>query len=185
MPGSLFILPPAPSRSGAKPRDSRGYVLLLVMVFLLLLAMLAATALRVSALEFRMAGNDQFREQALQQAQGIARVLAVTPAHFPLDLAVGDSLCGQGQSCPQPILPPVPSTQTLPEGAALDYRITRRGPPLGPVAEFRLPQARASGAGGWRVANFEVQVTIDGAAVGLGSARVVQGVALLVPVESP
>ncbi|MDO8862481.1 hypothetical protein Q6D67_12290 [Haliea sp. E1-2-M8] len=171
-------------RCGAKSQRPRGYILLLVMVFLLLLAVLAATALRVSALEFRLAGNDQFREQALQQALGIARALALNPAHFPLDLAVGDSLCGEGATCTRPVLPAAPSGHAPPGGSTLDYRITRRGPPLAPVPDFRLPQARASGASGWQAASFEVQVSIDGTEVGLGSAQVVQGVALLVPAQS-
>lgn len=155
------------------------------MVFLLLLALIAGTALRVSALEFRMAGNDQFREQALQQALGVARALAVNPAHFPLDLAVGDSLCGEGSACARPVLPAAPAGHAAPSGGALDYRITRRGPPLAPVPDFRLPRARVSGASGWQAARFEVQVSIDGTGVGLGSARVVHGVALLVPALSP
>lgn len=155
------------------------------MVFLLLLAVIAGTALRVSALEFRMAGNDQFREQALQRALGIAQALAVNPQHFPLDLGVGDSLCGAGSSCARPVLPAVPTADTLPAGTVLDYSITRRGPLLAPVADLRLAEASASGASGWRAASFEVQVAIDGTALGLGSARVVQGVALLLPVESP
>lgn len=172
-------------RCRATAQWSGGYILLLVMVFLLLLAVIAATALRVSALDFRMAGNDQFREQALQQALGIARALAVNPAYFPLDLAVGDSLCGQDSACARPVLPAAPAAYAPPEGSVLNYRITRHGPLLAPVPDFRLSQARASGAGGWQAANFEVQVAIDGTAVGLGSAQVVQGVALLVPAQFP
>ncbi|MEQ9465431.1 MAG: hypothetical protein RJQ10_17350 [Haliea sp.] len=162
-----------------------GYILLLVMVFLLLLALIAGTVLRVSALEFRMAGNDQFREQALQQARGIAQALAANPAHFPLDLAVGDSLCGEGTACARPILSAAPAGHSLPENVVVDYRITRMGPRLAPAPGLRLPQAEVSGVAGWRVANFEVQVAIDGSPVALGSARVVQGVALLVPSDWP
>lgn len=155
------------------------------MVFLLMLAVLAGTALRVSALEFRMAGNDQFREQALQQALGVAQALAVNPQHFPLDLGVGESLCGAGSTCARPVLPPAPMADALPEGTVLDYRITRRGPLFAPVPDLRLAEAQASGASGWRAASFEVQVAIDGTALGLGSARVVQGMALLLPTDSP
>ncbi len=169
----------------AERQRAGGYILLLVMVFLLLLAVLAVTALRVSALEFRMAGNDQFREQALQQAQGITQALAANPAHFPLDLAVGDSLCSQGSACARPVLSAATPTYAPTEGTVMDYRIIRRGPALAPVPDFRLPPAQASGASGWRAASFEVQVAIDGTAVGLGSAQLVQGVALLVPSESP
>jgi hypothetical protein len=162
-----------------------GYILLLVMVFLLLLAVIAGTALRVSALEFRMAGNDQFREQALQQALGVAQALAVKPEHFPLDLEPGESLCATSASCTRPILPAVPMADALPPGTVLQYSITRRGPLFAAVPELRLAEARASSASGWRAAHFEVQVVIDGNAPGLGSARVVQGVALLLPLESP
>lgn len=175
--------PQKPVRCRVKQSSSGGYILLLVMVFLLLLAVIAGTSLRVGALEFRLAGNDQFREQALQQALGIAEALAARPALFPLDLPVGHSLCGPDSSCAQPILPPSPAGHALPEGSVLDYRITRRGPLFAPFAELRLPQALASDASGWRAASFEVQVAIDGVAAGLGRAEVVQGVALLVPTE--
>jgi hypothetical protein len=174
---------PGPYR--AQEQCSGGYILLLVMVFLLMLAVMAGTALRVSALEFRMAGNDQFREQALQQALGVAQALAVNPQHFPLDLGVGDSLCSASSTCARPVLPPAPMAEALPEGTVLDYSITRRGPLFAPVPDLRRAEARASGSSGWRTASFEVQVAIDGTALGLGSARVVQGVALLLPADSP
>jgi len=177
-------LQPSP-RHRAKSPCCGGYILLLVMVFLLLLAVLAGTALRVSALEFRMAGNDQFREQALQQALGVAQVLAVNPEHFPLDLGPGESLCAASASCARPLLPAVPMADALPPGTVLHYSITRRGPLFAAVPDLRLTEARASGAGGWRAAHFEVQVVIDGNSPGLGSARVVQGVALLLPLDSP
>lgn len=176
-----------PARQHQRPRCrstlwcSGGYILLLVMVFLLLLAVIAGASLRISALEFRLAGNDQFREQALQQAQGIARALAVKPAHFSLDLPVGYSRCGRGSACAMPTLPASPAGLALPEGVRLDFRITRRGPLLAPAPDFRLPPTQASGATAWQAANFEVQVAIDGTAVGFGSAEVVQGVTLLVP----
>ncbi len=158
-----------------------GYILLLVMLFLLLLAVIAGTVLRVSALEFRMAGNDQFREEALQQARGVAQSLAANPAHFPLDLAVGDSLCGEAAACPRPVLATPAALHTLPGNVSRDYRVTRLGPLLAPAPPLRLPQAEASGATGWRLASYEVQVAIDGTPAGLGSAEVVLGVALLVP----
>ncbi len=180
---------PVPLRSisrGCATREwSGGYILLLVMVFLLLLAIIAGTSLRVSALEFRLAGNDQFREQALQRALGIARALALRPAHFPPDLPVGHSLCGQDSACARPILPAPVAGHALPEGSGLEYRITRRGPLFAPAPDLRLPQARASGAGAWRAANFELQVAIDGTAVGFGSAEIVQGVTLLLPTAVP
>ena len=172
-------------RHRARKQCLGGYILLLVMVFLLLLTVLAGTALRVSALEFRMAGNDQFREQALQQALGIADALAVNPQNFPLDLAPGDSLCDVSSSCANPGLAAATMADALPAGTLLRYSITRRGPLFAPAPELRLAEARTSGASGWQAASFEVQVDIDGTALGLSSARVVQGVALLLPSGLP
>lgn len=181
MPGLLQLS----GRHGGRRQCLGGYILLLVMVFLLLLAVFAGTALRVSALEFRMAGNDEFREQALQQALGIAQALAVAPQHFPLDLEPGDSLCDVSSSCARPVLPAVAMADALPAGTKLRYSIIRLGPLFAPAPELRLPESRVSGAGGWQAASFEVRVDIDGTALGLSSARVVQGVALLLPSELP
>ena len=167
----------------AAGRDECGYILFLVMLFLLLLGVIAGTVLRLSALEFRMAGNEQVREQALQQARGIARALASNPVHFPLDLAVGDSLCPETAACARPVLAAAPAGNSLPEEVSLDYRVTRLGPLLAPAPALRLQQAEVSGATGWRLASYEVQVVIEGTQVGLGSARVAQGVALLVPAD--
>ena len=55
---------------------NRGAVLFLAMIFLLLLAIISGTVIRTSILEFQMAGNDQFREEAFQRAEAIAANLS-------------------------------------------------------------------------------------------------------------
>jgi len=52
-------------------RRNRGAVLLLAMVFMLMLAVIAGSVMQTGVLEFHMAGNDQFQEEAFQRAQAI------------------------------------------------------------------------------------------------------------------
>ena len=59
-----------------------GYILLLTLIFLALVSTVAAATLRGSVLELRMTTNALFREDALQQALGIAAMIASTPRAF-------------------------------------------------------------------------------------------------------
>lgn len=53
------------------PSAERGSVLLVALVFLVLTSLIAVTTMNTSVLEIRMAGNSQFREDAMQIAEGI------------------------------------------------------------------------------------------------------------------
>jgi Tfp pilus assembly protein PilX len=75
---------------------SRGAVLLLALVFMLLLAMIAATVMQTAILQLRMAGNDQFLEEAFHKAQAIATELSLSPDNFSLEGGVGYTNCPVG-----------------------------------------------------------------------------------------
>ena len=49
------------------PQAQRGAVLLLALVFMLMVAIIAATSMRTSILQLHMAGNDQFVEEAFHR----------------------------------------------------------------------------------------------------------------------
>jgi hypothetical protein len=166
-----------------KPRN-RGAVLLLAMVFMLMLAVIAATVVQTGVLEFHMAGNDQFQEEAFQRAQAIVSELSRDPDNFSLAGGLGYALCfSQGQSqdqdpdCDENSLN-APVSGVVPEGVELTYRVIRQGPRLLQRFPLREAQGVASGSGLFDAAIFEVDVHVDGSGRRLGSARVVQGIAV-------
>lgn len=165
-------------------RRDHGVILLLVMVFLLMLAIVAATVVQTAGLQLRMAGNDQFVEEAVYQVQAIATELSLSPENFLLEGGVGYSNCpvgGQGPACDRSLLT-APVSAIAPEGVKLEYRVTRQDPLLWRDFPIRESQGTASSSGRFDAAIFEIDVRINGSERRLGTAHVVQGIALRVPV---
>ena len=54
------------------PAAQQGSVMLVALVFLVLTSLIAMTTMNTSILEVRMAGNNQFKEEAMQIAEGIS-----------------------------------------------------------------------------------------------------------------
>ena len=160
-----------------------GAVLLLAMVFLLLLALVAAAVMHSGILEFHMAGNNQFQEEAFQRAQAIATELSSDPNNFILVGNVGSSLCMAGDESPacERYDLQAPVAGEVPPGVALAYRVVRRGPLLLRGFPVREGERHASGAALFDAAIFEVDVRVAGSERRLGTARVVQGIAVRVP----
>ncbi len=163
---------------------NKGMVLALAMVFLLLLAAIAGGAMRSTALAFHLAGNDQFKEQALQHAESIVANIVGAPANFSLSTQVGESLCSPSNSdsadCGGVLPVPAEPDDWLPRGVTSDYRVVRKGPLLLGRLPLRLEQSSVSSSRAYRAAVFEVRAQVDGSAVRLGSAGVAQGLAVLV-----
>jgi len=161
---------------------NRGAVLLLAMVFMLMLAVIAGSVMQTGVLEFHMAGNDQFQEEAFQRAQAIASELSRDPDNFSLAGGLGYTLCfsqvqNQDPDCDENSLS-APVSGVAPEGVELTYRVIRQGPRLLQRFPLREAQGVASGSGLFDAAIFEVNVHVDGSGRRLGSARVVQGIAV-------
>lgn len=159
----------------------RGAVLILALVFLLLLAMIASTVVRSSALQLRMAGNDQFRETAQQKALAIASALSGQPENFRISGGVGYTLCRPGDSCDSATLAVAAVTEAVPAGVELVYQVRRQGPLLVEALPLRLSESNVSSNQVFNAAIFEVSVRVDGSAVRLGSAEVARGIAVPVP----
>jgi hypothetical protein len=159
---------------------NRGAVLLLAMIFLLLLSIVAGTVLQTSMLEFQMAGNDQFREEAFQQAQAMASEIAEDLDNFPVTGGIGYKVCKvgcNGTNFLEVIDSAVPAEA---HGASVDYYVKRQGPLFIESLPFRQSQSQASSSPAFDAAIFEIRVAVDGSSVKLGSASVVQGVAVRV-----
>lgn len=164
-------------------RSNRGAVLLLALVFMLMMAMIAATVMRTGILQLHMAGNDQFLEEAFHQAQAVATELSLDSANFLLDSQAGEVNCSvssEDAECDYRRLP-IPRHAETAEGVALEYRITRQEPLLWQGFPVRESQGTVSSSTGFDAALFEISVRIDGSAAKLGSAHVVQGIAVRVP----
>ncbi len=165
------------------PASQRGAILLLSMICLLLIAMVAGTTMHTSILEFRMAGNDQFREEAFQKAQAVATALMEDPDNFPVAGQVGYTVCATGSSDPgcdvTTIVIPA-AVSSVPAGVVVDYRVERQGPLIVQGLPFRQSQSSASSSLAFDSAFFEAQVAVDGGAVSLGRSEVAQGVGRVV-----
>ena len=162
---------------------SCGAVLLLALVFMLMLTMIATTVMQTAILQLRMAGNDQFLEEAFHKAQAIATELSLDPDNFSLEGGVGSTNCPVGVkdlNCYRSELP-VPASAVVPTGVTLDYRVTRQDPLLWRDFPIREAQNTVSSSNSFDAAIFEIDVRIDGSEKRLGSSHIVQGIAVRVP----
>jgi hypothetical protein len=161
---------------------SHGAVLLLALVFILMLAMVAATVMQTAILQLHMAGNDQFLEEALHKAHAIATELSLDADNFSLEGGVGSTNCplaAQAPGCDRSQLQ-APTSAAAPAGTLIDYRVTRQDPLLARGFPLRESQDTVSSSTSFDAAIFEIDVHIDGGAKRLGSAHIVQGIAVRV-----
>lgn len=164
-------------------RKNRGAVLIMSMVFLLLLTIIAGTVMQTSQQEFQMAGNVQFREEAALRAQAIASEITADDDNFPVTGGIGYTICDPNDpdtDCNAENFLAVPDFATVPAGVDVSYQVVRQGPLLLESLPFRQSQANVSSSPAFDAAVFEVTVAVDGSAARLGSAEVVQGVAVVV-----
>ncbi|MEH6518577.1 MAG: hypothetical protein V7742_18010 [Halioglobus sp.] len=159
--------------TGGKPARQSGAILLIAMIFLLLLAIIAGTVSQTSILEFLMAGNAQFREEAFQQSQALVDEITADINNFPVIGDVGYKVCKIGDSgCNAYTLDPESATSNA------EFSVVRRGPLILESLPFRQGESSASSSPNFDAAIFEVNVAVDGSAQRLGSAQIVQGVAV-------
>ena len=162
---------------------SHGAVLLLALVFMLMLAIIASTVIQTAILQLRMAGNDQFLEEALHKAQAIATELSLNPDNFSLEGGVGHTNCPVGDQslhCDRSQLQ-TPKSAVAPAGVQIDYRVIRQDPLLWKGFPLREAQDTVSSSNSFDAAIFEIDVRIDGSEKRLGNAHIVQGIAVRVP----
>lgn len=163
--------------------SNRGAVILLALVFTLLLSMVAATVMQSAILQLHMAGNDQFLEEALYRAQAIAAEISLNPENFSLGVGVGDTNCPRGEElsgCSSSTVQ-VPASALALEGFAIDYRVTRQDPLLWKGFPIRESEEAVSSSNSFDAAMFEIDVRLNGSEARLGSAHIVQGIAVRVP----
>jgi hypothetical protein len=169
-------------RASNSRRGQQGFVLIVSLLVLLMLGIIATTVARTNRLQLHIAGNDEGRVAALQQALAVLDAVLDSPAAFSLDSGVGHRNCLAGsldRSCDEYAIELAPGA--LPEAGRVELSVTRVAP-----AESAIPlleQDLASSAVHYRAAKFEVRVAYDGAAAGIGRAALVQGVFVRLPVS--
>ncbi|MDP4650604.1 MAG: hypothetical protein NWR12_11640 [Haliea sp.] len=165
-----------------------GYILLLTLIFLALVSTVAAATLRGSVLELRMTTNALFREDALQQALGIAAMIASTPEPFVALQRAGLGACEAPDGCSLKALPWIDDitsvTPAAQHGVRVHYRIRRVGSAGNSSPAVRLREAQATGFVAGHYAQYEVRVSVADRVDGTVRAEVAQGVLLRVPVVS-
>jgi Tfp pilus assembly protein PilX len=150
------------------------------MIFLLLMALVAGTVMQTSMLEFRMAGNDQFREEAFQQAEAVATSISEDIANFPVSGDVGYTICKSG--CDSNTLNY--DTTVLTDQSLVSGVVTREGPLILETFPVRLSESQSSSSPSYDAAVFEVRVEYNGSDDGLGNAAVAQGIAVRIASSS-
>ena len=139
-------------------KRQRGAVLLIAMIFLLLLAIIAGTVTQTSILEFLMAGNAQFREEAFQESQAVVTEIASDLGNFPVVGQIGYKLCKtKVGDCDEKIGDLVANKNTK-----ADYTVVRRGPLILESLPFRQSESQGSSSTNFDAVIFEITVAVDG-----------------------
>jgi len=161
-----------------------GVIILLAMVFLLLLSILAGTSMQASILEFRMSGNQLFHEEAFQKAAALVSAISDNTNNFPVDLPEASAVCDVGNTsayCVRGQVVAIPTSVGFAnDEIELAYTVERMAPLIFPGLPLRTGQHAVSSNLAFHAAIFEIHVEVDGRDLGLGHARVVQGIAKLV-----
>lgn len=168
-------------------KHNRGAVLILAMIFLILMTLVTTTVMKTSVQEFQMAGNSQFREEAFQRAQALVSEISTDLGNFPVTGTVGYTVCTAADpdaDCNDVNFIGALASDTAPAGVALNFQVERQGPLFVEGLPFRQSQSSASSAAAFDTAIFEVSADVDGNGARLGSAAVVQGVAIRVASSS-
>lgn len=164
-------------------RRQRGAVLLVALVFMLLTSIIATTVMRSSTLEVKMAGNQQFQEEAFQHAQAIVNAIAIDDSNMPVIGDVGYTICKTGYSssdCDTSLISLGSDLTSVPSGVALNYQVERMAPQFTSSMPWRPDEDQATGSGNFQYVFFEVNGEYDGVASRLGRADITQGLALRV-----
>ena len=155
----------------------RGAVLLVTLIFLLLLSLVAATAMGGATTELRMTANEQARLDALAMAQSIADGVLQQRGSLPLAAAVGFTDCSDGiKGCDRQGIVIAPAVLEASKRAHARVMVERLSPALSPA-----PRNMGSSMDAFQAARFQVDAEYDGSAMGEGRAGIVQGAVVLLP----
>ena len=159
--------------------------MIIALMFLLLIALVAATASETSTLQLQMAGNDQLRVDAQQRVMAILDAILDNENNTPVIGDIGYKICDTGSleaSCDLTLITLDSSVTDVPTGTSNDYFVTRMGP-LETGAPV-MSESMASSASAFNVARYEVTASFQGDAVRLGNSTIVQGITVKIPADN-
>jgi len=158
----------------------RGAALITSLIFLIVISLFTVTSIRSSTLGVRMAQNEEARFVAIQAAQALTEVVVASPAATPVTGTHGFSNCTAGIAGCDMYNVVLPAGYVADQVAAghLSGRVVRFAP-----TEKPPPRMIESSLDKFTTATFEITATFDRSAEGLGAARLVEGVLVLVPVN--
>lgn len=164
--------------SHKSPRQQRGTILVVALMFLVAITLLTISSMRSSKLGLFMAQNEESRVTAEQAAQALADAIVASPASTPVTGSSGFTACTPGQAnCDKNDLP---VTNAVLAAAVTSNHVRARVERIG--ADFRPPpRAVESSMDKFTSASFQVVTTYDRVDEGLGQEQVTEGVLVLVP----
>lgn len=157
--------------------SQRGAVLVTALVFLVVLTLLSVTSIRSSTIGVRMALNEEARFASLQAAQAMTEALAAAPDATLVVGGAGFANCTDGESGCDLYTLPVPAGYLSDEVGAgnLSGRVNRLSAP-----DMPPPRVLESSLDKFSATTFQVSATFDRTEEGLGRARLVEGLLILV-----
>lgn len=156
----------------------RGVTLVTSLIFLMVISIVSIASMRSSTMGVRMAQNEEARLSAIQTAQALTEAIIANPASTPVIGGAGFSICTAGvPGCDlYTIVPPAGWVATEVAAGHLSARVERLTPSDKPP--LRMLE---SSVDKFSAASFQVIATYDRTDAGLGQARLVEGLLVLIP----
>lgn len=160
-------------------RLQQGVALTVALVLLVVMTLIALSAMRFSAIELRLGANDQIRVNSFEIAQSAIDASIANPGNTPVTGDVGYSVCTSGCALNTMIMPAgVLGTETATVPPHLIVTATRVAPDVSPP-----PRGFGFSAKDYQATNFRISSTYDRSASGQGRDQINQGVIVLVATQ--
>jgi len=158
-----------------RPRRQAGMAMLVALIMLVVMTLLALSAVRFSALEVKMSSNDELIVEAFQKAVSIVDATIANSANTAVTSQAGYTVCTAGVSgCNA-------NTVVLPDGfessAVAAGKVTVKSILINP--QQRMGRGLGSGIGAVYYASFRIEGSYDRSDEGLGRDAINEGVAVL------
>lgn len=166
-------------------RQQQGAALVVALLFLVLISLVAITGAETSTLQLQMAGNEQSRVEAQQQAMAVIDAIIDDTDNAPIVGGIGFKICDTAAtdaSCDLKEITLASSVTTVPTGVDVEYFVTRVGPLE--VDAPSMSEELASSASAYKFARQEITASIDGTDARLGNSVIVQGIQVRIPAQN-
>lgn len=159
----------------ALPSKHSGAILIVALIMVAALTLLTVTVMRGSALNTKLARNDQAHLEVRERAQSLIASALVNVSNLPMIGGVDATNCFNGNGCDSTSVSLAASLLEGDDASRTELVITRLSPLLSTP-----PRQLSSSAGLFQVANFEIEAAYDATDIQRGKANIAQGVLTLV-----